>query len=136
MVRYLGEVEGLRVIVEPTMYDECRSSRQVEGPYLHTFLPGEADRWARRGGRGGCMSDMAHQLSAAISGLAPPRAPEHGRGQQAGLSAEARCAVRGLEARRGAAKRARGLGDRLHLAPRRDLAACAGGAARELADCA
>jgi hypothetical protein len=34
------------VIVEPPMYDECRASRQVEGPYLHTFGPQEGERYA------------------------------------------------------------------------------------------
>ncbi len=43
-VRYLGETEGMQVIVEPTMYDECRASRQVEGAYLHTYTPEERER--------------------------------------------------------------------------------------------
>jgi hypothetical protein len=44
VVRYLGETEGMRVIVEPAMYDEARSSRQVEGEWLHTFEPQERER--------------------------------------------------------------------------------------------
>lgn len=44
VVRYLGETEGLRVIVEPSMHEECRASRQVEGPYLHTFTREEGER--------------------------------------------------------------------------------------------
>ncbi|GBF92618.1 ATP-NAD kinase [Raphidocelis subcapitata] len=44
VVRYLGETEGMRVIVEPAMYDEARASRQVEGPWLHTFEQAERER--------------------------------------------------------------------------------------------
>lgn len=44
VVRYLGETEGMQVIVEPSMFDECRASRQIEGDYLRTFTPEEREK--------------------------------------------------------------------------------------------